>query len=339
MWGGLNLLLRQWRKDYSTACHESMDAVRATGNPMALHSRLTQHIYVELLASNYQSAATTAVEALALSRLMGDGYMFIAGHYYYGLTLLHSGKWGRLRETAEQSRRAFEWHEGGLLLRLHRHILMGWLHVAGGDFSGAKAYCEKALSEGVGAWADFVSVHCSPILGNALYGLKDYAGAIQCFDTFFQAEKNKALPIFSNYFFPACLGAGETWLALGELDKARHYAQRLWDLSSGPSERTYLALGHRLFAEIAITEGVLDEAHSHITEALEIVENAEIPLAAWRVYATGEKLYHQRDDVRTMSHCRSKKQVEIDQLLNSLQVSDPLQEHLLNLAESDSSLT
>ncbi|HJT51193.1 MAG TPA: AAA family ATPase, partial [Nitrosospira sp.] len=194
MWGGLNLLLRPWREDYSVACHESMEAVRATGNPLALHSRLTQHIYVELLASNYQSAATTAVEALALSRLMGDGYMFIAGHYYYGLVLLHSGEWGRLRETAEQSRRAFEWHDGGLLLRVHRHILMGWLHVAGGDFSGAKAYCEEALSEGVGAWADFVSVHCSAILGKALHGLKDYAGAIRCFDAFFQAEKNKALP-------------------------------------------------------------------------------------------------------------------------------------------------
>lgn len=260
--------------------------------------------------------------------------MFMAGHYYYGLTLLHGGEWGRLRETAEQSRRAFEWHDGGLLLRLHHHILMGWLHVAGGDFLGAKAYCEEALSEGVGAWADFVTVHCSAILGNALYGLKDYAGAIRCFDAFFQAEKNKALPIFSNYFFPACLGAGETWLALGKLDKARDHAQRLCDLSSGPPERTYLALGHRLLAEIAITEEVLDEANSHIAEALEIVENAKIPLAAWRVYATGEKLYHRLDDVRRMSHCRSKKQDEIDQLLNSLQVSDPLREHLLNLAEA-----
>ena len=121
--------------------------------------------------------------------------------------------------------------------------------------------------------------------------------------------------------------------------KARHYAQRLCDLSSGPPERTYLALGHRLFAEIAITEEALDEAHSHIAEALEIVENAKTPLAAWRVYATGEKLYHRRDDVRRMSHCRSKKQDEIDQLLNSLQMSDPLREHLLNLAENHGSLS
>lgn len=337
MWGGLNLLLRPWREDYSAACHESMAAVRATGNPLALHSRLTQHIYVELLASNYQAAATTAVEALALSRIMGDGYMFIAGHYYYGLTLLHKGEWGRLRETAEQSRRAFEGHDAGLLLRLHRHILMGWLHVVSGDFSRAKAYCEEALSEGVGAWADFVSVHCSAILGKALHGLKDYAGAIRCFDAFFQAEKNNALPIFSNYFFPACFGVGETWLALGKLDKARRYAQRLYDLSSGPSERTYLALSHRLFAEIAIVEESWDEAHSHITEALEIVENAEIPLAAWKVYATGEKLHYRRDDVKRMGYYRSKKQDEIDQLLDSLQPSDPLRKHLLNLAGTDGS--
>ena len=56
-------------------------------------------------------------------------------------------------------------------------------------------------------------------------------GAIRCFETFFKAEENESLPISRNYSFPACLGACETWLALGEFEKARHYAQRLHDLA------------------------------------------------------------------------------------------------------------
>jgi hypothetical protein len=80
-------------------------------------------------------------------------------------------------------------------------------------------------------------------------------------------------------------------------------------------------------------EGVLDEADSRIAEALEILENTELPLA-WQVYATAEKLYYLQNDGRRMSHCRSKKQNGIDRLLNSLEPSDPLREYLPNLAES-----
>lgn len=334
MWGGLNLLLGPWREDFASACHEAMHTARTTASPAVLHSRLTQHIYIELLSSRYRSAAATAEEALALSRTLGDGYMFIVGHYYYGLALLHRGDWGKLREVAEQSRRAFEWNDAGLPLRLHRQIMMGWLHVVSGDFAGAKAYCEEALLESTGPWATFVSVHCSAILGKALLGLKDYAGAVRCFDTFFQAEKNDSLPVFSNYFFPACLGSAETWLALGEFNKARHYAQRLQDLSAGPPERTYLALSYRLFAEIALKEGALDEACLQISQALNIVEKSDVPLAAISVYATAEKLHQLRNDARRASDCGSRRQDVINRLLGSLQDSDPLRGHLLCLTKN-----
>ena len=54
MWGGLNLVFAPWRADFAAACHEAMDVARASGNPLVMHSRLTQHIYVELLASHYE---------------------------------------------------------------------------------------------------------------------------------------------------------------------------------------------------------------------------------------------------------------------------------------------
>ena len=40
-------------------------------------------------------------EALALSRTLGDGYMFIVGHYYCGLALLHLGDAARWPEIAK----------------------------------------------------------------------------------------------------------------------------------------------------------------------------------------------------------------------------------------------
>lgn len=333
VWGGLKLLFGPWRAEYASACYEAMDIARASADHLVLHTRLTQHIYIELLASRYRTASTTAEEALTLSRTLGDGYMFIVGHYYYGLALLHLGEWGKLRQVAEESRRAFECNEARLPLRFHRQVMMAWLHVEAGDFEGAKAYCEEVLSESHGDWVAFIEVHCSPILGRAFLGLGDYGRAIQCFDSFFEAEKKESLPLFFNYFFPACQGAAETWLAMGNFKEARYYAQRLHDLASRAPEYTYLAISHSLLAEISASENALDKAGSQLIEALKLVENAEVPLAAWRVYGVAEKLHYLRGEEMQASENRLKKQNAIKQLIHSLSDTDPLSEHMRNLNE------
>jgi DNA-binding winged helix-turn-helix (wHTH) protein/tetratricopeptide (TPR) repeat protein len=336
MWGGLNLVFGPWRADFAAACQEAMDVARASANPLVMHSRLTQQVYIELLASRYKNAWAMSEEALALSRTLGDGYMFMVGHYYAGLALLHLGEWGKLRQIAEESKRAFESNNASLPLRLHHQILMAWLYVEAGDHVGAKKYCEEALSKSSGEWFGFISVHCSAILGRALLGLKDYAGAARCFETFFQAKKNEILPVFSNYFFPACLGACETWLALGEFRQARHYAEQLQNRAAGAPERTYLALSYCMHAEIFLKEGSLDEAESQIAEALNIIEQAEAPLAAWRVHATAEKFYSRLGDTHRADICQREKQGVVQKLIQSMPNSDPLHKGLSSLIENNS---
>ncbi len=332
MWGGLNLLFGPWRSDCAQACQDAMDVARASANPLVLHSRLTQQIYMELLASDYRKACATAEEALGLSRKLGDGYIFMVGHYYYGLALLHLGEWGKLRQIAEESRLAFERNcdDATLPLRLHGQILTAWLYVEACDFASAKTCCEEALQQNLGPWAAFISVHFSAIHGRSLLGTGDLLGAIRCFEAFFKAEENESLPIARNYFFPACQGASEAWLSLGEFGKARHYAQRLHDLAAGAPENTYLSLSHQLLAEIAMKEGALEEADSQITKALNIVENPDIPvpIAAWRSYGAAENLHHLLGDTKRAGIFQYKKQQAIRKLLESLQNSDPLREHL-----------
>lgn len=326
IWGGMNLLFGPWRPEYARACYEAMDMARATANPLVLHSRLTQHSYIEMLASRYRHACTTAEEALALSRTLGDGYMFMIGHYYYGLALLHSGDWGRLREVSEESRRAFQRNcdDASLPLRLHSQILIAWLHVEAGDFESAKVICEEALAPAIGPWATFIRVHFSAIHGRALLGLGDYEGAIRCFEIFFQSERDESLPIARNYFFPACQGACEAWLFLGESGKARHYARRLHEFSIDAPERTYLAISLVLLAAISLMEESMDEADARLAEALEIAANAEIPLAAWRVYGAAEKFHDLCGDAELAAQYRLRKRQAIKQLLGSLHEADPL---------------
>ena len=152
----------------------------------------------------------------------------------------------------------------------------------------------------------------------------------------FKAKKNEILPVFSNYFFPACLGACETWLALGEFRQARHYAEQLQNRAAGAPERTYLALSYWMHAEIFLKEGSLDEAESQIAEALNIIEQAEVPLAAWRVHATAEKFYSRLGDTHRADICQRKKQGVIQKLIQSMPSSDPLHKGLSSLIENNS---
>jgi DNA-binding winged helix-turn-helix (wHTH) protein/tetratricopeptide (TPR) repeat protein len=336
IWGGMNLLFGPWRAEYAHACYQAMDRARAIASPLILHSRLTQHSYVEMLASHYRRACTTAEEALSLSRTLGDGYMFMIGHYYYGLALLHAGDWGRLCEVSEESRHAFERNcdDASLPLRLHSQILTAWLHVEAGDFESAKVLCEEALPQDVGPWADFIRIHFAAIHGRALVGLGDHKGAIRCFEVFFQAEQDESLPIARNYFFPAYQGACEAWLSLGEFGKAGHYAERLRAFSTGAPENTYLAISLILLAAIRLVEGSLDEADARLAEALEIVAKAEVPLAAWRVYGIAEKFQELRGQAELASQYRFRKWQAIKRLLDSLHATDPLRSGLENLKDA-----
>jgi tetratricopeptide (TPR) repeat protein len=188
----------------------------------------------------------------------------------------------------------------------------------------AEALCEVPPGTMPEEYAVWNAINTSAILGQACLGLGDAARAIACFEAVVRTEQDETLPIRRNFFFPAYAGLSEAWLAQGELAQARGYAQRLHDFSAGAPERTYLALSNRLFAEIALREHAWAEAETHLTTALGLVEAAEVPLAAWRVYASAAKLYEQlRQPAKAAIYQRRSADVRL-QLAASLDETDPL---------------
>src|SRR4029079_9964704 len=88
-------------------------------------------------------------------------------------------------------------------------------------------------------------------------------------------------------------GLSRYWLYRGDLAQARREAELVCELAAGPGERTYLALGHRVLAEIAMAEKDWVEAEAAGSPSLEVIEGAEAPLAEWRVCMTAAQLYEQ----------------------------------------------
>jgi tetratricopeptide (TPR) repeat protein len=86
----------------------------------------------------------------------------------------------------------------------------------------------------------------------------------------------------------------EYWLSQAAFEPARQEAKRLCELAEQPGERTYLALGKSVLAKTALAEQQWEQAEAELLQALAVLEGAEAPLAAWRVYASAAQLYEQR---------------------------------------------
>ena len=112
-------------------------------------------------------------------------------------------------------------------------------------------------------------------------------------------------------------------------DTARQEAERLCELASQPGERTYLALGRRTLAEVALAERNRDQAEAELAQALAALAGAEAPLAAWRVYATAAQLHQQRGRRTEADHYWLQSAVVLRQLADALGDASELRRSLL----------
>jgi tetratricopeptide (TPR) repeat protein len=124
-------------------------------------------------------------------------------------------------------------------------------------------------------------------------------------------------------------GLSEYWLAEGEYGNARREARQLCELAAQPGERTYLAFGRRILAEVALAERQWGEAEEEISRALVVLEGVDAPLAEWQVYATAAQLHQQRGRTAEAGRCWSRSATVLNRLANSLGDSDASRQSLL----------
>jgi hypothetical protein len=120
----------------------------------------------------------------------------------------------------------------------------------------------------------------------------------------------------------------EYWLAQGDRGQAHAHATSLCQRAAAASERTFRAIGHRLRAEIALAEQAWEEAQAQVSQALAIIKGAEVPLAAWRVYATAAALHERRGHSTEAEAFRCRGAEVIHALTDSLDETDPLRQSL-----------
>jgi predicted ATPase len=320
--------LRGWRDEDAQAYATAVEAARRTGDRAVLGLHLGRYAYFQMIQSEYRAACRTVEEGLRLASEVGDASEYLQCQFFRALALLHLGQWGEMLRVLKGGLQMAD-KNGHYLWRVVFQIGMAWLHDEACDFTRARELSEYGLAQTREAQYGFGQVLSLIQLGVAHLGLEQYERAFSCFREVLPQEDNR--PRLTEWVLRMRLhqGLSAYWLAQGEFARARQEAARLCELAAQPGERTYLALGRRTLAEIALAERKWAEAEKEVSQALAVLEGIEAPLAEWRVCATAAQFYEQRHRKTKACQYWARSAAIIGQLVKSLDGATELRQSLL----------
>ncbi|MEW6211558.1 MAG: AAA family ATPase, partial [Acidobacteriota bacterium] len=288
--GYFNLLLHGWRDEDEAACLRAVEAAREAEDRALMGLHLSRFSYVQSLRSDYQSAASTAEEALPLALELGNAFDYLLGQFFWAWALLHAGRWGEMLRVLTEGIEMAEKNGHRLWAGLFK-LEMAWLREQAFDFETAKELCERGIELALEANHSYSLLTSRTLLALAHLGSGDRKAALASFNEILAWIDRERVLMDWIWQMPLRLGLSEYLMAEGLLNEARSEALLARRLAARPGERTYTALASRAMAEISLAEGDACQAEAEIHEAVSALGNREAPIAEWRVFATAAKVF------------------------------------------------
>ncbi len=253
--------------------------------------------------------------------MVGDVYFFLLYNTVEAFALLYLGEWGKVRQSVASALAISERNanpQAGALCQL----TIGWLEAEAQEFQSAARRAEETLNPLVEAnpFSFFVG---RTLAATAYLGLGDLAKSGLHLDAI-ERRMEDGVPMESLVVPHYLLARCNHWLASRDLDRAQGAATRLNEVSAAAPDRPFLALSHDACARIAMAAANSHAAGSHLEQAISIVRDARLPLAAWRAYATAADFFESAGDARRAAKWRERSNDVVKALANSLEPGDPL---------------
>jgi tRNA A-37 threonylcarbamoyl transferase component Bud32/tetratricopeptide (TPR) repeat protein len=263
---------------------EVIRIARSLDHKPALVSGLTYRGIVQFFQTQYERAEEALIEAKNLALELRDGFMLPYSSFFLALAL---GNLGRISDAFQTLNEALEMvrRNGNHLIHARLINSLGWLYRELGDVSRAT----ELDQEGVTVSRQYRIVEAE---ANSLINLG--------YDYIRRREGEKTLAAFRDaeaiferdewhrwrfYHIRFQAGSAEHWLSQGNLDRASEHAQRLLENATRHEVPKYIAVGHKLFAEVAVARGDLAQGEAELNAALDELRSYPAPLVAWKIYA------------------------------------------------------
>ncbi|WP_225674932.1 AAA family ATPase [Bradyrhizobium hereditatis] len=285
----INLYLKGWQEQDAALCMRAMELSAGAQDHGTLLRRYGIQGILDCWRSRYQECRHSAAHGKRLASEAGDVYVFVIFNVLDSTALIHLGEWRELQLVTTAAMELAKKNANEPASALCR-LTLAWMHVEAMDFGGARALCEgvddRILNENQFAYF----IHRA-VLAKAFVGLGDLQRASKQFDDVQRRLDEDGVPLDFTIFTQLYHCLGEYCLQIAEFDRARRWAIQLRDYAAPAPDRNHLSLAHGLLARIAFAAGDREEARDHLSRALPIVNNADFPLAAWRVYSAATEIF------------------------------------------------
>jgi len=322
-----NLYLKGWREDDAALCLKAMHLTADARDHGTLIRRYGIEGILECWRSRYHECRLSATHGKSLAREVGDIYTFVLFNVMESTARLHLGEWRQLQqETAEAL--ALAEKNANQPARALCCLTLAWLRVEAMDFQGARELCEE-IDDTVLDENPFAFFFQRAVLAKAFVGLNDPQRALKQFDDVQRRVDADGTGLdFTIYTqFYHCFG--EYCLLVGDIAQARTRAAQLHDYAAPAPDRNHLALAYGLSARIALAVGDLDDARAQLSRALATLDNADLPLATWRIYLTAAEICESLGEASKASEYRRLFENVIRTLAQNFDAEDRLRASLL----------
>ncbi|HEY8185482.1 MAG TPA: tetratricopeptide repeat protein, partial [Pyrinomonadaceae bacterium] len=271
---------------------EAILTARSLDPSSALVRGLIYRGIMHFFQTEYDRAEILLTEGVKLASELRDGLMLLHSRFFLGLNL---GNQGRISEALATLREAME-----MAQRDGDHIILGrvpnsigWIHRELGDFDQAIAYDQES-AEIAGKY------HITEAEANSLINLSydhtERHESEQALAALRDAEAVFAREQWNHWRFHHIrfhAGAAEHWLAQRDFDRASEHGRKLLENATHHEVPKYIAVAHKLLAEVAVARGNFSEAEAELNAALAALDTHAAPLLSWRVYAALGRLRSQ----------------------------------------------
>ena len=199
--------------------------------------------------------------------------------------------------------------------------------------TGARKLCEE-VDDAILDENPFAFFFHRAVLAKAFVGLNDRQGALKQFeDVQRKVDADGTGLDFTIYTqFYHCFA--EYCLLVGDFGQARTRATQLYEYAAPAPDRNHLALAYGLLARIAHAAGDLDDARAQLSRALTTLDDADLPLAAWRIYQAAAEICQSLGEISKASEYRRRFEKVMRTLAQNFDPDDRLRASLLAALET-----
>jgi tetratricopeptide (TPR) repeat protein len=244
--------------------------------------------------TEYERAEEVATEAHNLASELRDGFLLLLSLFVLGLT---RGNLGRISEALATLNEGIKMAQrnGDHFWFPRLPNCIGWIHRELQDFDDALKYDQEGLD--VGREHHVLEAEANSLINLGIDYTQTGKGE-QTLSAFHEAEGIFERDAWFRWRYNIRLQAGtsEYWLTRGDPEKAREFALRLLETATEHEAHKYIAVAHKLLAEVAIARGALAEGEKEFSTALEQLREHPAPLVAWKTYAALGRLRLQLED-------------------------------------------